>query len=30
MNTGLIVKSERLDGLLKYYHREKEDSLKAA
>lgn len=30
MNTGLIVKSERLGGLLKYYHRKKEDGLKAA
>jgi putative transposase len=30
LNTGLIVKSERLGGLLNYYHREKEDGLKAA
>jgi hypothetical protein len=30
MNTGLIVKSERLGGLLKDYYREKEDGLNAA
>ena len=30
LNTGLIVKSERLGGLLKYYHCEKADGLKTA